>query len=235
MLDRLRKRFLQYRRVALDLLIVLAIVVILAGTTLLLNLILLTDAIRTSSDISRIRDVVGIIQLFAWAFLIVAGGIFAYRKLRVFRDFEPHLTVTHEVTHRRIGTQYTHIAVTATLKNSSNVRVEIREGYFQLSQIAPIDDDSIVALYRQTFDNDGGDDIQYIQWPLLDNLTRASDANPLVIEPGEAHLETGEFIVSSEVETVLIFSYFYNSQFVEGSKSAQGWTATTAYDIVFSR
>ena len=74
------------------------------------------------------------------AFLIVA--IFAYRKLQLFRDFEPHLTITQAVTHRPIGTQYVHIAVTATLHNSSKVRVEIADDFLSVApNTQPLSDD----------------------------------------------------------------------------------------------
>ncbi len=224
-----------YRRgAAIEVLVVVGVLLFLAGAALGLNY-WLTDDSRTGTsptDISRIRDVVGIVQAFVWAFLIIAGGIFAYRKLQLFRDFEPHLTVTHSVTHRLIGTQYMHISVTATLHNSSKVKVEIREGFFQLMQIAPIDDDDVEQLYSQVFHSNDSVDILDIQWPLLDMLPRASSTNALVIEPGETHLELGEFIVSNEVKTILLYSYFYNSKSFEGSQSAPGWTATTVYDII---
>ena len=222
------------RAVAIEVLIVVGVLLLLAGAAVGLNY-WLTDASRTgtsATDISRVRDVVGIVQAFVWAFLIVAGGIFAYRKLQLFRDFEPHLTITQAVTHRPIGTQYVHIAVTATLHNSSKVKVEIRQGFFRLMQIAPIDDDDVEQLYSQAFDSNDSDGIPDIQWPLLDMLSRASSTNSLVIEPGETHLEPGEFIVSNEVKTVLLYSYFYNSNFFESSQSAPGWAATTVYDMV---
>ena len=56
---------------------------------------------------------------------IVVGGAFALFKLQVFRTFEPHLTITQEVSHRPVGDSYVHIVVTATLHNSSRVRVDL--------------------------------------------------------------------------------------------------------------
>ena len=55
---------------------------------------------------------------------IVLGGVFAFYKLEVFRDFQPHLTIAQEVTHRRVGKQYIHISIDARLTNSSKVVVE---------------------------------------------------------------------------------------------------------------
>lgn len=232
MTDRSRERFLQHRSARVDILVVFAVVLSLAAAVLLLNFCLLTDANRgdtSHADISRLRDVVGIVQSFVTACIIVAGGILAYRKLLIFRDFEPHLTITHSASHRHIGTQYVHIEVTATLLNSSKVQVEIRKGFFRLMQIAPIDDADVEALYAQMLTGKKGKDIQ---WPSLDEFPRVWKRNELVIEPGESHQETCEFIVSEETTSVLVYSYFYNLRFSETSQSAQGWAATTVYDML---
>ena len=53
----------------------------------------------------------------------------------------------------------------------------------------------------------------------------------MTVEPGEIHHETAEFIVTSGVKTVLVYSYFRNPSYRKGSKSVEGWTATSGYDI----
>ena len=219
------------RAVAIEVLIVVGVLLLLAGAAVGLNY-WLTDASRTgtsATDISRVRDVVGIVQAFVWAFLIVAGGIFAYRKLQLFRDFEPHLTITQAVTHWPIGTQYVHIAVTATLHNSSKVKVEIHDFFFRMHQIRPLSDENVEYYYNKAFSSGGYSDFD---WPVLENVSQLLGPNERIIEPGEYHHEPFEFIVSKEVETILIYSYFYNPKYSRHSQSAQGWTATTVYDIV---
>ena len=207
------------------------VVALLAAAVLALNF-WLTDTSPSSTDptdISRVRDVVGIVQGFVWAFLIVAGGIFAYRKLQLFRDFEPHLTITQVVTHRAVGTEYTHIAVTATLHNSSKVKVEIRDAFCRIYQIQPISNEEVERLYIEAR-NDVGD--SHIEWVYMDEVIRRLGRNDLVIEPGEQHREVCEFIISKDVQSAMIYSYFYNTRFSEHSRSAQGWTDTTFHDML---
>ncbi len=67
-------------------------------------------------------------QPFVTIIAIAVGGIIAIFKFQLFRDSEPHLTISHSITHRPISDSYVHIAVTAHLKNSSRVEVEILEG-----------------------------------------------------------------------------------------------------------
>ena len=227
-------RLRSYRRtVVIEVTIVFGVLLFLAAAVAGLNY-WLTDAGRVATgvtNISRIRDVVGIVQAFFWAFLIIAGGIFAYRKLQLFRDFEPHLTITQAVTHRSVGAQYVHIGVVVTLHNSSKVKVEIRDFFFRMHQISPSSDEGIESLYVEAFRSEDHSDID---WPVMENVSKGLGRNELVIEPGEFHHEPFEFIVSAEVETVLIYSYFYNLKHSQHSQSAQGWAATTFYDMLKS-
>ena len=163
--------------------------------------------------------------------MVAAGGILAYRKLQLFRDFEPHLTVTQQVSSRAVGEAYAHIVVTATLHNSSKVRVEVRECLFQVHQIQPLSDADVEHYYVEAFREAGS---AYIEWPLIDDVTRRLGANEIVIEPGAYHHEPCEFIVSRDVTTVLVYSYFFNTAYSEVGTSAQGWSATNVHDIVLN-
>ena len=78
---------------------------------------------------------------------VCVGGVFAYQRLQMFRTFEPHLTISHNVSHRNIGDSYVHIDVTTTLYNSSKVQVELREGFALLQLVAPVSDEHIEAIY----------------------------------------------------------------------------------------
>ena len=159
---------------------------------------------------------------------ICLGGVFAYQRLQIFRTFEPHLTISHNIRHRFIGDSYTHIDVAATLHNSSKVQVELREGFFLLQKIAPETDQEIERLYADVFTNKEQEDIQ---WTTLERKYRSWSEGELVVEPGESHPETHEFIVSRDVESVMIYTYFYDQRFAQDSDYERGWLASTVYDI----
>ena len=183
-------------------------------------------------DGGNTKDVAEIVQASVTALAIVAGGIFAGYKLQIFRDFEPHLTISQTVSHRFIGESYVHIAVTADLKNSSRVEMEIRNGMFRLQHMAPVSDHDVESLYSQVSEAKESEEFQEFQWPTLVQDPRNWDKNEFIIEPGESHQETVEFIVRRKVESALVYTYFYNSKFFPGSRSSQGWGATTTYDIM---
>ena len=179
-------------------------------------------------DSGHLKESAGIVQAFVTVPAIVFGGIFAFVKLELFRDFVPHLTIQHEVSHRPIGTQYVHIAVKATLRNSSKVRVIIRGGIFRLHQISPLEDEEVEDLYSQVFETR---EFNKFLWPTLDEIYLSWEENTLVIEPGESPSETVEFIVAVDHKTVLIYTYFYNPHYSERAQAPRGWGETTVFDM----
>ena len=138
------------------------------------------------SDSAKLFQAVGAVAV------IFTGGVFAYWRLQIFRTFEPHLSITHEVSHRLIGERFVHIAVTANLHNNSKVQIELRKADFALQMVSPVTDDEIIALYTETFVTRKARDIQ---WTTLEEIRRAWVEGELIIEPNESHQETCEFIL----------------------------------------
>ena len=188
---------------------------------------------------------------------IVIASIFAWRNGIIFRHRSPHINIAHDVTHRFISPSYTHLIVTATLHNSSRVKVEFRDGLFILQKIAPLNDDEVTQLYTQFSDDavsasEGAEDIQ---WETLDKLWIVWDKDELIVEPGASAALTIEFIVPKTIQAVLITTYLYNTRVMGKINNAfadiddapkrkhwllrwreiegtRGWTRTSAYDIV---
>ena len=201
----------------------IAVALILVAVALLY--LILVDEWSSSGTFQRWAD---IFQSIVMALAIIFGGIFALLKLQAFRDFDPHLTISHMVSHRLVGDSYIHIDVKATLHNSSKVQIDLNRGFFRLQHIAPLSDQEVEKLYSQVFNDQ---EYEEMQWPTLDKVERAWDKGELIVEPGESHPETYEFIMLKDVEAVLIYTYFYNSRFAIGKRTAQGWHATTVHDI----
>ena len=124
----------------------IAVALILVAVALLY--LILVDEWSSSGTFQRWAD---IFQSIVMALAIIFGGIFALLKLQAFRDFDPHLTISHMVSHRLVGDSYIHIDVTATLQNSSKVQIELNKGFFRLQQISPLSDEEVEELYSQVF------------------------------------------------------------------------------------
>lgn len=188
---------------------------------------------------------------------IVIAAIFAWRNGIIFRHRSPHINISHEITHRFISPSYTHLIVTATLHNSSRVKVEFRDGLFILQKIAPLNDAEVTQLYAQSLDDAAvaNEELNDPQWETLDEIWSVWDKDDLIVEPGSTVGLTIEFIVPKSIEAVLITTYLYNIRVmgkidsvfadigdapkrkhwllrwreVEGTR---GWTRTSLYDIV---
>ncbi len=181
-----------------------------------------------SSSLGQIKEVLLSLQAAVTTLAIVVGGFLAYRRLQIFRTFEPHLTITNKVSHRPVGESYVHVAVTATLHNSSKVKMEFREAVILIQKIAPVTDDVVEVLYAEYAEAFEKGEFKNIQWKTLDKIPLTWEKNVVIVEPGEMHQETCEFIVPRDVESAIIYSYFYNSRVPQ---VPQGWGATTVYDI----
>lgn len=175
--------------------------------------------------IAGILEPARIVQAIVIAVATIMTAYIAQDRLQIFRTFEPHLTIEQQVSHRHIGESYIHIGVTAILRNNSKVKVEVRDASFRLAKIAPTHDDDIEKLYTDAFVNNA---FRYIQWEVLYNAPRTWDENELIIEPNETHRESFEFIISDDIRSVLVYTYFRN---LRSQNSVDGWGVTTFYDI----
>ena len=122
--------------------------------------------------------------------------------------------------------------MTATLHNTSRVHVAPRDGIFSLQKVSPASDEEVERLYAQVFEDR---EHRNVQWPTIDEVFRTWYESKLVVEPGERHHETVEFIVSDDIETIVAYTYFYNPKYRASSGSAEGWSAATVYDIIDRR
>ena len=106
--------------------------------------------------------------------------------------------------------------------------MDFRNGLFRLQQIGPASDNEVESLYAQVFVDK---EHNHFQWPTLDEIVLNWDQGRLTVEPGESQPETYEFIVGSDVKSVVIYTYFYNPRLSKFSQ-APGWGRATIYDIV---
>ena len=178
------------------------------------------------------KDVTAILQGLAAAGAVVLGGLFAWRNSLLFRTFAPHLDISLDVSHRNISANYLHIAVLASLKNSSKVRVEIHEGSCQLLQVSPVEDEVVPELHAQRFAGDANGHVFDYKWTPFPAVPCVSDDEVLIIEPGQTHLETVEFVVRRDVASVLVHCRFENPGAERNPDAPSDWSVVVPYDIL---
>ena len=189
-------------------------------------------------------------QSLATVAAIFLGALFAWRNGHIFRYGQPHLTVNHEISHRRVSQGYLQVAITATLHNRSRVKVEVLDGLFTVQQMGPVSDEAAEELFAETFlDNKHNG---ALQWATLREVRLSWNREDLIAEPGESTTATFEYMVPTYVESILITTYFYNSRVVGKIENEvdprdaerarrwwfwrkpgpRGWLRTTPHDII---
>lgn len=202
-------------------------VLVLLTVGVVLSIILLVWLVTQLTN-TRMADAAVVVQAVGTLAAIVIGGLFVYYRLQIFRTFQPHLTITHEVSHRPLGNAYVHIAVTVTAMNSSSVVIAPVEGGVVLQQIAPTSDEAVEHLFRGEEAGEAYD----VGWPTLSYISREWAEGGLVIEPGERVSDTYEFAIPKEIATVLAYSFIEDPTFTGESDDCPVWDAQTIYDIM---
>ena len=205
-----------------DRLVVILLLVLAAVVAMFLLVALLTWALPGAAPLG---DWANIVLALVTILAVLFGGLFAAVKFDLFRDFEPHLSLSHTINHRRIGNSYVHIDITVNMHNSSKVKVELHEGFWVLQQIAPIGDTEVEDFYSLSAEASP----QEFLWPVLDEGRWIWSLDHIAIEPGETHHELLEVILPNEVETVLLYTFCYNPN---AQETEIGWSLGTVYDII---
>ena len=179
-----------------------------------------------------LEDNVGILQSAVTVLIVLVGGIWALFKIHLFRTLYPHLTIAHVVTGRRVGNTLSHIEVAATLHNTSQIKVEIQKVLFRLQQVSPSSDQELRDLHKEVFVDGAKEDLQ---WPVVDEHVHQWKEKTCIVEPGEELQLLCEFIVSSNIKTVLAYTYVENAKHKDRSGHVQGWPRATVKDIIDSQ
>lgn len=169
-----------------------------------------------------------IVQAVGTLTAIFVGGGFAFYRLHLLRTFQPHLTIQQEVSHRTVGDGYVHIAVTAHLRNTSRVAIELQFGTTILQQITPNSDSTVEDLYRQ---GRVDQELNHFYWPFLEQVDQSYDRDAVVVEPGGTHPQTVEFLIANSVTSIAIYTFYSNANADAQQERAKGWSATTIYDM----
>lgn len=176
----------------------------------------------------NVWDAAGIVGGVGTLILLGIGGKFAVYQFRLFRHHEPHLNVEQTVTHHQVSPNYVAIAVTAHLRNNSRVVVRIREALFRIQKFSGFENIAIETMFRHAFVFRSGN---IIEWPTLQEVHRFWDPGEIAIEPSGIHSESYEFIVASDVETIMVYSLFCNPYSPKGENERRAWHATAVYSL----
>jgi hypothetical protein len=153
---------------------------------------------------------------------IVVGAIWTYNRFIKQREDFPRATLEQIATHRELNTEHTFLRVKVKIDNVSTVLLPTHEVRTDVYQVLPVAPDVADALAEGRLVPPEQRDAA---WPCV-----ASYQGPVggQIEPGEGDEFGFDFVISTDVKTVFIYSYIKN---VTQAGRELGWAVTSLYDL----
>jgi len=152
---------------------------------------------------------------------IVVGGVWAFFRFVWTREFRPRAEIEHSVLLRKLGQTLTLIRVSVTVRNTGLVLLQWKEGFVWLQQVLPC---ANVDWLTKQLDADSRCKSE-ADWPFVKKKVSLMGCIQ-EIEPGEFDTAHADFILSEELNAVLVYSHVSNA----GKKSV-GWNHTTFHDV----
>lgn len=177
--------------------------------------------------LSKWKDIFDILQKIFTILAIVGAGIWFYMQ----GESRPRAIISHEITHRKIHAKKTWVHVSVILENIGKLPINIESGKVWIQQIKPIPKSLIKDIKSDV--NIVNEDTFIVNWPNpCGYIHKLKDK--IWIEPGEKDRKSYEFLISSDLKTIKVYSHFENPQkswkFWE-KLSPIGWENVTIYDL----
>ncbi len=153
---------------------------------------------------------------------ICVGGCWTYVRFIRGRRKAPWANIIHEATSRRLSPGETLLRVGVKVQNTGNVLLKWDEGGVRLQKVLPCSTERL-DWYQEKL-NALGDAATEAQWELLEERKLTNHRRE--IEPGEMDTIHFDFILPSDLETVLIYSYIRNP-----TKRNTYWNETSLQDV----
>ncbi|MGH2656211.1 MAG: hypothetical protein ACRDIZ_05870 [Actinomycetota bacterium] len=175
--------------------------------------------------LARWTDVADILANVAQVFAFIVGGLWILGRYRKERQHLPRASMTHKIAHYRLPTKDVLLRLNILLKNPGSVVLEIESAIIRIQRVMPLPQGIRQAIEK-------GDSLPeqqgQIKWPSEKRLNLTWGRGEFEVEPGESDEVTREFILSGDLETVRVYSYFKNTR----KKDREiGWGLSTLYDV----
>jgi hypothetical protein len=158
----------------------------------------------------------------ATAGAIVVGAIWAYLRFFRQRIEKPRAKLTYTASHRALGKDSL-VRVSVGAENTGSVLIGVREVRCEIRQVAPFPPETEAKLRKRELINEQ-DEAELHCIRCYEKKWKEGEAE---IEPGEIDTFDFDFVVSGEIETVLIYAHLPNVKRKDGG----GWEVSGFYDL----
>jgi hypothetical protein len=160
-------------------------------------------------------------------FAIVAGALWTYMLFIQRRQRFPRARVSHRTLIRPVTPSSLLFRVTVSIENTGEVIVRLTKGEVWIQRVEPIADALLESVRK------GRDPVREgkaeFDWPL--EAERKIESASIEIEPGESENQHFDFVLSSEIRSVLLYSHLENekkrARWFSRNRVPVGWNTTT--------
>jgi hypothetical protein len=152
------------------------------------------------------------------------GSWWAYSRFIKERTGEPNAAISWRGEHRRLTEQDYLLRITVELENTGQILLSIKCMRCEVAQVAPPAPEALKLLAeRKLISEEHLADLGCIRC-----YEKDFDVGEVRIEPGEKDIFPFDFVISTDISTVSIYSHVMNSK--EKEKEI-GWELSAFYDL----
>lgn len=170
-----------------------------------------------------VKDLSEVLKNYATIGAFVLGGFWAYIAFIRKREKYPRASISHEIIHKKIDDKIL-LRVGVCICNDGDTIMSLSRKLVRIQQMIPCSDNILKTIDGERTKEDEAE----IQWPLLGEVDLSGKEQRCEIEPGEKEEFDFDFVIDSEIKSVVIYSYFKNRKKI---RKKIGWNKTTIYDI----
>jgi len=172
------------------------------------------------------KDLSEVLKNYATCGAFIIGAFWAYLTFVRKREKYPRANVIHRIIHKKIDDKRILLKVTIDIHNIGATVMHLDRRLIRIQQMVPWPMLSLKPVFLKK--ERTKEDESEIQWPLLGEIDLSGKGQRCEIEPGEKEEFDFDFVIDSEIKSVVIYSYLKNRK---KRRKEIGWNKTTIYDI----
>jgi hypothetical protein len=151
---------------------------------------------------------------------IVATAVWFWRRRRRY----PRLDLSHIINHSNLGCGYYWVRVEVRIENKGEVIATIPKGLTALQQVLPLRPEMGARISGRDPELLVGTELP---WPVIS--MNSGDIGKLEVEPGECDGIPYDFIISDDIELVIVYTHLANAKKLA---SGHGWPLRSVYSFI---
>ncbi len=179
-------------------------------------------------SLSDVETLVNIVQSLIAISAIIIGGIWSYMLFVSRRQKYPRAKIEHQVAFRSVVPEKLILSLDVTITNQGDVLLSLVSWEIKAKQMLPPTEQLAQFLLLEGKEKSSIAP-EVIVWDTIASRNDEHKKGLFEIEPGEQHQFHLDFLINTNVSTILVESFFKN---IEKRGKPVGWSLTTIHDVV---